>query len=66
MLTGTVHQFNKQKGYGFITPDDRGKDLFVHFQQLSLRALRPLMKDNGFSLSKLKVNGECKLSKLNR
>ena len=32
--TGTVKWFNESKGYGFIAPDDGGKDLFAHFRDI--------------------------------
>lgn len=49
MATGVVKFFNASKGFGFIAPDDGGKDVFVHDSALNLKGLRTL--DDGQKIS---------------
>lgn len=45
MAQGTVKWFNGEKGFGFITPDDGAKDLFVHYSEIQGNGYRSLDED---------------------
>ena len=49
MATGTVKWFSSEKGYGFITPDEGGEDLFVHFSAIAGSGFKTL--DEGAKVS---------------
>jgi CspA family cold shock protein len=49
MATGTVKWFNDAKGYGFIAPDDGGKDLFVHHRSIVGEGYKSLSEGNKVS-----------------
>ncbi|AWN35555.1 MULTISPECIES: cold-shock protein [Methylobacterium] len=49
MNTGTVKWFNETKGYGFIQPDDGGKDVFVHISAVERAGLRNLVEGQKLS-----------------
>ena len=49
MATGTVKWYNETKGYGFIQPDNSGKDVFVHASALERAGMRGLAEGQKIS-----------------
>ncbi|GGX89197.1 MULTISPECIES: cold-shock protein [Vogesella] len=49
MATGTVKWFNDSKGFGFITPDNGGDDVFAHFSQINSKGFRTLAENQRVS-----------------
>jgi CspA family cold shock protein len=57
MAIGTVKWFNSQKGYGFIQPQDSGKDVFVHISALEKAGLKTLDEGQKVSFEVSSNNG---------
>ena len=55
MTTGTVKWFNESKGFGFITPNDDGKDVFEHYSTINDEGFRTLAE--GQEVSFIVENG---------
>ena len=49
MATGTVKWFNNSKGFGFITPDGGGEDLFAHFSSINMDGYKTLKEEQRVS-----------------
>lgn len=63
MATGKVKWYNSQKGYGFIAPDEGGKDVFVHVSALEASGVRSL--NDGQSISYDLANDRGKVAAVN-
>lgn len=58
MPTGTVKWFNSTKGYGFITPDDGGSDVFVHISAVQAAGMQSLNENQKVSFELVSSKGK--------
>ena len=58
MSNGTVKFFNETKGFGFITPDEGGKDVFVHISALELKGISTLSDGQKVTFETQEQNGK--------
>jgi CspA family cold shock protein len=64
MAMGKVKWFNDQKGYGFITPDEGGKDLFVHYSEIQGEGFRTLQEGQAVEYEKIEAEKGPKATKV--
>lgn len=64
MATGTVKWFNTTKGFGFIMPDDGGKDVFVHITAVQAAGLRGLNEGQKIAYDIVTERGKAAASNL--
>lgn len=64
MATGTVKWFNATKGFGFIMPEDGGKDVFVHITAVQAAGLRGLDENQRVSYDVVTERGKAAASNL--
>ena len=65
MATGTVKWFNSTKGYGFIQPDDGGKDVFVHISAVERAGMRDIVEGQKLNYEMVRDNKSGKMSACN-
>ena len=58
MITGKVKWFNSQKGYGFISPDNGTKDIFVHISAIEKSGINSLNENDKVSYDEARNNGK--------
>jgi CspA family cold shock protein len=66
MATGTVKWFNGQKGYGFIQPDDGGKDVFVHATAVERAGMSSLNEGDKISFEIVTDRGKASAGELKK
>ena len=66
MATGTVKWFNNRKGYGFITPDEGGSDVFVHISAVQKAGFKTLNENEKITYELINEKGKTSAGNLQK